>query len=728
MAGESRSATRVPDPHAQLHVSIDTDLRFRYRLEVDRQTVHGTGPRLSHLCGEGSPQGQGWTDLQAACSRLRELARRSGVVPLSIDQPIRSWAARSSDPILLIASDDDRIAGIPWELLPIGQRWPNALVARSSNGADALPRPLPFDPVLLVAVWRHARPAQIGMERELAELPVRMKSAGLRVVTLEDPTRSALVDACRAHEPAILHLATSALLHTASGPAIDVAPGEDQDASPIAIADICADLRRVNGPQLVVLNIRHSNRAAALVARHLGVASIGWLGPIEDQTAVDFSFLLYDRLAARHSVTRAIREFAGSIPFGEAGRRNGLAIAWLPRGDDFELLPVGRHAVPIGQPVTTRSAAQADPRAAPEPLDSPPASEPAAVSLDFRPVPVIGHALLNSARSCIARLALECSAEALSVALEVTCDTGAGTSRVKRMAQLSKGMTRLREGTFAFPALHELATRRVSRRAINFTVTVTAGNTLLCEDTQSSLWLGFDEWLDREDAWCFAPAYVQPLNPAVLEIVRAASETLRMLGEPNDVFHGYRRPDFTRPQMAALFQTLRRREYALDYTVPGPLVYTASDHGPSGQRVRLPDEILRYRRATCYDLVLLVAACAEQIGLRPLIVLAPHHAVLAIWTSVAAFDDYWTAREQERASDDFGEDWMVRDPNHLKQLLDDEAIDLVECVDLTRPNRRFQDACAGWDGNPWSAFVERFQAAVDVHRARRIVPPVTSPE
>lgn len=102
--------------------------------------------------------------------------------------------------------------------------------------------------------------------------------------------------------------------------------------------------------------------------------------------------------------------------------------------------------------------------------------------------------------------------------------------------------------------------------------------------------------------------------------------------------------------------------------------------------------------------------------------------MLGVWNNVAAFEDYWTARERERVSDVFGEDWTVCDAARLKELVARGEILLVECVDLTRSNRRFQDACSGWDGDAWAGLLDRFQAAIDVHRARRAVPPVITPE
>ena len=50
--------------------------------------------------------------------------------------------------------------------------------------------------------------------------------------------------------------------------------------------------------------------------------------------------------------------------------------------------------------------------------------------------------------------------------------------------------------------------------------------------------------------------------------------------------------------------------------------------GQPGQKVRLPDEIVRYKTGCCLDTTLLFAAVFEKCGLRPVIVLFKNHAVV----------------------------------------------------------------------------------------------------
>ena len=66
---------------------------------------------------------------------------------------------------------------------------------------------------------------------------------------------------------------------------------------------------------------------------------------------------------------------------------------------------------------------------------------------------------------------------------------------------------------------------------------------------------------------------------------------------------------------------------------PAPIAYVLppASFEQSGQRVRSPSDILQRRVGTCLDLTLLYAACLEQAGLNPLIVLVDGHAFAGVW-------------------------------------------------------------------------------------------------
>ena len=73
----------------------------------------------------------------------------------------------------------------------------------------------------------------------------------------------------------------------------------------------------------------------------------------------------------------------------------------------------------------------------------------------------------------------------------------------------------------------------------------------------------------------------------------------------------------------AIYQTLQ----ALDIT------YAEAE--PSfeqlGQRIRLPDAVLRDSMACCLDISVFVASCFERVSLHPVLVLVAGHAFPAVW-------------------------------------------------------------------------------------------------
>ncbi len=76
-------------------------------------------------------------------------------------------------------------------------------------------------------------------------------------------------------------------------------------------------------------------------------------------------------------------------------------------------------------------------------------------------------------------------------------------------------------------------------------------------------------------------------------------------------------------QVQALYEVIRNGGFR--YIEPPP-----SFEG-TGQKVRFPFELLRDRQGTCLDWCVLMAALLEYVGLHPMVVLMPGHAIHAVW-------------------------------------------------------------------------------------------------
>lgn len=121
-----------------------------------------------------------------------------------------------------------------------------------------------------------------------------------------------------------------------------------------------------------------------------------------------------------------------------------------------------------------------------------------------------------------------------------------------------------------------------------------------------------------------------------------------------------------------------------------------------GQQVRGPGEVLSRQVGTCLDLCLLCAACIEQAGLNPLVVLTEGHGFAGVWL----------------VDEDFTE-MMVDDAQALRKRVQLQEMVLVETTRLTgaAPSRFRQAADQGAAQIAESA-TPVLELAIDVRRAR----------
>jgi hypothetical protein len=121
--------------------------------------------------------------------------------------------------------------------------------------------------------------------------------------------------------------------------------------------------------------------------------------------------------------------------------------------------------------------------------------------------------------------------------------------------------------------------------------------------------------------WAFA-AYVDPRDAVVDAVLRLAREIDPRFDEgDSDADNGDPAARDLR-RAAAVWAALQ--QHGLRYDEGDP----ALSHGPAvySQRVRLPGEVWRERRANCIDGSVLIASVLERLGMRTFLVLVPQHA------------------------------------------------------------------------------------------------------
>ncbi|MBQ8927369.1 MAG: DUF3320 domain-containing protein [Oscillospiraceae bacterium] len=165
-----------------------------------------------------------------------------------------------------------------------------------------------------------------------------------------------------------------------------------------------------------------------------------------------------------------------------------------------------------------------------------------------------------------------------------------------------------------------------------FTITAEAGEEVLAETVLPLELLPCDQWTGTLTTPELTAAYITPNLPQLVPVTARAGQFLQAWnGDPAFTAYQTQDPSRVRRQMAALYAALQAENIA--YTVP-PASFEAS-----GQRLRLPHTVLEQKSGTCLDLALLYAACAEAVGLFPLIVFTEGHAFAGCWLEEETFAD-----------------------------------------------------------------------------------------
>lgn len=136
--------------------------------------------------------------------------------------------------------------------------------------------------------------------------------------------------------------------------------------------------------------------------------------------------------------------------------------------------------------------------------------------------------------------------------------------------------------------------------------------------------LAFNEWPGFRGPAGLLASFVMPNHPALGSLLLETRNHLERATGDNAI-EGYqsRSPERVGAMLQALYQAVQ--DSGLSYVgVPASF----ENHG---QKVRLPDTLLRDSMGCCLDLTVLFAACLEQMGLHALTILIQGHAFPAVW-------------------------------------------------------------------------------------------------
>ncbi|MSP54511.1 MAG: DUF4011 domain-containing protein, partial [Myxococcales bacterium] len=144
--------------------------------------------------------------------------------------------------------------------------------------------------------------------------------------------------------------------------------------------------------------------------------------------------------------------------------------------------------------------------------------------------------------------------------------------------------------------------------------------------------LPFNHWPGFRAPPGMLVCYVLPNHPAVAQLLVRVRDRLGAVTGDN-ALGGYQTRSGTR--VRALAEAVYASVQGLDLSYIGvPASFEAS-----GQKVRLPDQLLEQSMANCLDLTLLFSACFEQAGLAPLLVVFDGHALPGLWLTDERFPE-----------------------------------------------------------------------------------------
>jgi very-short-patch-repair endonuclease len=228
-----------------------------------------------------------------------------------------------------------------------------------------------------------------------------------------------------------------------------------------------------------------------------------------------------------------------------------------------------------------------------------------------------------------------------------------------------------------------------------FTVIVREGKDEIVRQVFDVRLLPPSHWTGSSAAPQLLAAFVRPNDPAVDQTLRLAASKLESAHKSN-VLDGYKSGRKERAWEIAEGIWAAMASYRIAYVLP------PASFEKTGQKVRSPNDILKHRLGTCLDTSLFYAACLEQAGLHPLIMLSEGHAFIGVWLKP-----------------DLSSDHLIDDAEGLRKRRDLEELVCVETTFLTSsPPTPFNEA-AREGGSQLNEEANPFELAIDILQCRK---------
>lgn len=235
--------------------------------------------------------------------------------------------------------------------------------------------------------------------------------------------------------------------------------------------------------------------------------------------------------------------------------------------------------------------------------------------------------------------------------------------------------------------------RVIEREPANLKIQYFIDGRPIANETKSVEILAFNEF-DRSLLSESIAGFVLPNDPAVATLLEQARSFLTS-SDGGRAFDGYQSKSRARARAAA--DAVYRAVQKLDISY----ITTPASFESTGQKLRLPAQLLEHRMGNCLDITIFAAAALEQCGLHPMICIQKTHAFPGVWLVDETFP---------RA--------VVDDPASIRNLCDaGDMLVFDSSIVTNRPPRPLADAEAV--AREALNSTNEFLHAVDVRAARR---------
>ncbi|TLS36794.1 DUF4011 domain-containing protein [Pseudalkalibacillus caeni] len=228
----------------------------------------------------------------------------------------------------------------------------------------------------------------------------------------------------------------------------------------------------------------------------------------------------------------------------------------------------------------------------------------------------------------------------------------------------------------------------------NLQLTISDGDRELYKENLPIDVMSFDSWPGSSVLPEIISSFITPNRPFVNDIVRQAASIMET-NTGSNAMDGYQSGDPNRvlAQLSAIYSAIQAHEIAY--------VSAPASFEDEGQKICFPDLIKEHKLGTCLDLALLYAACAEAVGIYPLVVFLKGHAFPAFWL------------KEQTTYESFQDDKSIL-TKHMAHGINE--LIAVESTYLTKEDSTFNEAVKNAEVNLDK--VDFFQYFIDVKRSR----------